>query len=94
MGQRSLSGGGRRVPWSAEEEAEFAAIFGVCWVLRGTDAYHPALEMLSDWHAELPFRRAHTSIAHRAAADWDIERLVKVLRATDPHRLAASPVER
>jgi hypothetical protein len=93
MNQRSHSGGRPRVPWSREEEAEFAAIFGVCWALRGTDAYRPALEMLNDWHAELPLRRAQTSIAHREAADRDIERLVQVLRATDPERLVASPVE-
>jgi hypothetical protein len=94
MSQRNLAGGGRGISWSPEEEAEFAAIFGVCWALRGTDAYRPALEMLAEWHAELPFRRAQTFVAHRTAGDGEIERLVDVLRATDPDRLAAIPVGR
>ncbi len=76
-----------RIAWSAEEQVEFAAIFSVAWALRGTAASRAALETLEQWHDDLLWRRAQLHVAHRAAERAEIDRLVGVLRATDPARI-------
>lgn len=90
MSQRSGTSG-RRLVFSPEEEIEFAAIFSIVWALKGTDAYRPALLTLADWRADLTWRRAQVFVAHRATAEIEaeieLERLVRVLRATVPDRI-------
>jgi hypothetical protein len=81
------SGPHGRIEWTAEEEVEFAALFSIAWALKGTDAYRAALETIADWHADLLWRRAQRQVAHRAA---ETDRLVQVLRDTDPDRIAGS----
>ncbi len=81
------SGQTGRALWSDEEELEFRALFSIAWALRGTAAYRAALETITDWHSDLCWRRAQTYLAHRAVADAEIERLVQLLRATDPARI-------
>ena len=80
----------QRLAWSAEEEVTFAALFAVAWALRGTAAFRAAVETIADWSADRLWRRAQTVVAHRAAADAEIERLVQLLRATDPARIGRS----
>jgi len=79
-----------RIAWSAEEQVEFAAIFSVAWALRGTAASRAALKTIEQWNDDRLWRRAQLVVAHRAAADAEIERLVQLLRATDPARIGRS----
>ena len=76
MSQSNRASGQRdRIAWTAEEQVEFAALFSVAWALKGTDAFRAAVETIADWHADRLGRRAQLVVAHRAAADAEIERL-------------------
>jgi len=85
VNQRSGTSG--RLVFSAEEEVELAALFSVAWALRDTAAYRPALETIGDWRADLIGRRAQLFVARRSVGEAELERLVRVLRATDPDRI-------
>ena len=78
------SGPTQRIAWTAEEEVEFAALFSVAWALKGTDASRAAIETIEQWNDDRLWRRAQLVVAHRAAERAEIERLVRLLRATDP----------
>jgi len=85
MSQGNRASGQRdRLAWTAEEQVEFAAIFAVAWALRGTDAFRAAVETIEEWSADRLWRLAQVVVAHRAAERAEIERLVQLLRATDP----------
>jgi len=85
MSQGNGASGQRgRVEWTDEEEREFRALFSIAWALKGTDAYRAGLATIEQWHDDLLWRRAQLHVAHRAAERAEIDRLVGVLRETDP----------